>query len=89
MALWRQPAIEVSVIVDERSAGFFALGAAQATRLPVGVLCTSGTAAANLFYLTMTLEYFFVVALLAVSGAALFAPEPAPAARTASVGSLA
>jgi hypothetical protein len=49
----------------------------------------AGTAAANLFYLTMTLEYFFVVALLAVAGAALFAPEPAPVARTASVGSLA
>ena len=31
LALWRQPAIEVTVIVDERSAGFFALGAAQAT----------------------------------------------------------
>jgi 2-succinyl-5-enolpyruvyl-6-hydroxy-3-cyclohexene-1-carboxylate synthase len=49
VALWRQPAIEVSVIVDERSAGFFALGAAQATRRPVAVLCTSGTAAANLY----------------------------------------
>jgi len=48
VALWRQPAIDVSVIVDERSAGFFALGAAQATRRPVAALCTSGTAAANL-----------------------------------------
>jgi 2-succinyl-5-enolpyruvyl-6-hydroxy-3-cyclohexene-1-carboxylate synthase len=48
VALWRQPAIELSVIVDERSAGFFALGAAQATRRPVAILCTSGTAAANL-----------------------------------------
>src|SRR5437764_1519322 len=48
VALHRQPAIEVSVIVDERSAGFFALGAAQATGRPVAVLCTSGTAAANL-----------------------------------------
>lgn len=47
VALWRQPEIEVSVIVDERSAGFFALGAAQATREPVALLCTSGTAAAN------------------------------------------
>jgi 2-succinyl-5-enolpyruvyl-6-hydroxy-3-cyclohexene-1-carboxylate synthase len=48
LALWRQPAIEVAVIVDERSAAFFALGAAQASGQPVVVLCTSGTAAANL-----------------------------------------
>jgi 2-succinyl-5-enolpyruvyl-6-hydroxy-3-cyclohexene-1-carboxylate synthase len=48
LALWREPAIETRVIVDERSAGFFALGAAQATGAPVAVLCTSGTAAANL-----------------------------------------
>ncbi len=48
LALWRQPAIEVRVIVDERSAGFFALGAAQAASRPAAVLCTSGTAAANL-----------------------------------------
>jgi 2-succinyl-5-enolpyruvyl-6-hydroxy-3-cyclohexene-1-carboxylate synthase len=48
LALWRAPAIEVTVIVDERSAGFFAIGAAQAARAPVAVLCTSGTAAANL-----------------------------------------
>ncbi len=47
VALWRQPEIEVSVIVDERSAAFFALGAAQASGTPVALLCTSGTAAAN------------------------------------------
>jgi 2-succinyl-5-enolpyruvyl-6-hydroxy-3-cyclohexene-1-carboxylate synthase len=48
VALWRQAEIDVTVIVDERSAGFFALGAAQASRAPVAILCTSGTAAANL-----------------------------------------
>ena len=47
VALWRQPEIEVTVILDERSAGFFALGAAQASGFPVALLCTSGTAAAN------------------------------------------
>ena len=47
VALWRQPEIEVAVIVDERSAGFFALGAAQASGEPVALLCTSGTALVN------------------------------------------
>ena len=48
VALWRQPEIEVNVILDERSAGFFALGTALATGIPAVVLCTSGSAAANL-----------------------------------------
>jgi 2-succinyl-5-enolpyruvyl-6-hydroxy-3-cyclohexene-1-carboxylate synthase len=47
VALWRQSGIEVKVIVDERSAGFFALGAAQASGEPVALLCTSGTALVN------------------------------------------
>ena len=47
VALWRQSEIEVTVIVNERCAAFFALGAAQASGDPVAMLCTSGTAAAN------------------------------------------
>lgn len=33
--------------IDERTAGFFALGITKASRSPVAVVCTSGTAAAN------------------------------------------
>jgi 2-succinyl-5-enolpyruvyl-6-hydroxy-3-cyclohexene-1-carboxylate synthase len=47
VALWRAAEIDVTVIVDERSASFFALGAAQTSGEPVAILCTSGTAAAN------------------------------------------
>ena len=47
VALYRQSGIEVTVVLDERSAGFYALGAAYASREPVALLCTSGTAAAN------------------------------------------
>ncbi|MCR2821761.1 2-succinyl-5-enolpyruvyl-6-hydroxy-3-cyclohexene-1-carboxylic-acid synthase [Lederbergia panacisoli] len=41
--------VRVFMNVDERSAGFFALGIAKASENPVGLLCTSGTAAANYY----------------------------------------
>ncbi|MFC4023688.1 2-succinyl-5-enolpyruvyl-6-hydroxy-3-cyclohexene-1-carboxylic-acid synthase [Oceanobacillus longus] len=37
------------VIIDERSAAFFAMGIAKQTNRPVALICTSGTAAANYF----------------------------------------
>lgn len=39
------PEIETHVILDERSAAFFALGLTKSTQSTVGLLCTSGTAA--------------------------------------------
>jgi 2-succinyl-5-enolpyruvyl-6-hydroxy-3-cyclohexene-1-carboxylate synthase len=52
-ARW-QPSLRCWVQIDERSAGFFALGLARATREPVALVCTSGTAAAN--YLPAVVE---------------------------------
>ncbi|MEX2252859.1 MAG: 2-succinyl-5-enolpyruvyl-6-hydroxy-3-cyclohexene-1-carboxylic-acid synthase [Thermoleophilaceae bacterium] len=40
--------IECVSVLDERAGGFMALGMAKASRTPVAITCTSGTAAANL-----------------------------------------
>lgn len=48
LALARHPRIEISVVLDERVAGFVALGIGLAGGMPAPVSCTSGSAAANL-----------------------------------------
>lgn len=46
-ALASEPRLELTTLIDERAAGFFALGAARAAGAPVALVCTSGTAAAH------------------------------------------
>jgi 2-succinyl-5-enolpyruvyl-6-hydroxy-3-cyclohexene-1-carboxylate synthase len=48
LSLAREERLRCFSHVDERCAGFFALGLAKASGLPVAVACTSGTAAAEL-----------------------------------------
>lgn len=48
-ALLEQPQIRIHSVIDERSAAFVGVGLARASREPVLLLCTSGTAAANYF----------------------------------------
>ena len=49
-----QPGIRTWIQLDERSAGFFALGMGRASGRPAVLVCTSGTAAAN--YLPAVVE---------------------------------
>jgi 2-succinyl-5-enolpyruvyl-6-hydroxy-3-cyclohexene-1-carboxylate synthase len=49
LALAQHSGIRVWIHIDERSAGFFALGMAKRLYQPVALLCTSGTAAANFY----------------------------------------
>jgi 2-succinyl-5-enolpyruvyl-6-hydroxy-3-cyclohexene-1-carboxylate synthase len=48
LTLAREERLRCHSHIDERCAGFFALGAAKASALPVAITCTSGTAVAEL-----------------------------------------
>ena len=49
LAFEAHPGIETFLHIDERGAGFYALGMALASDKPVALVCTSGTAVANYF----------------------------------------
>ena len=49
LAFASNPRITSHVILDERSAGFFALGIAKQGGIPAALVCTSGTATTNYF----------------------------------------
>jgi 2-succinyl-5-enolpyruvyl-6-hydroxy-3-cyclohexene-1-carboxylate synthase len=52
--------LRLHVRIDERTAGFLALGLSKASRLPVPVVTTSGTAAVNLHPAVVEAEYAHV-----------------------------
>ncbi|MGF1531793.1 MAG: 2-succinyl-5-enolpyruvyl-6-hydroxy-3-cyclohexene-1-carboxylic-acid synthase [Puniceicoccaceae bacterium] len=54
LAAARNPDLLSVPVLDERSAGFFALGLAKASGRPVGLICTSGSALAH--YLPAVIE---------------------------------
>jgi 2-succinyl-5-enolpyruvyl-6-hydroxy-3-cyclohexene-1-carboxylate synthase len=64
LAALRRPELHCHVISDERAAGYFALGLGKATGAPAAVLCTSGTAAANLLPAVMEANLAAVPLLL-------------------------
>ena len=60
------PFFECYSIVDERSAGFFALGIAQQVNHPVALVCTSGSALLN-YYPAIAEAYYSEIPLLILS----------------------
>jgi 2-succinyl-5-enolpyruvyl-6-hydroxy-3-cyclohexene-1-carboxylate synthase len=66
LSFYHHPAIEVLVIPDERSAGYFALGMAQQLNEPVAMVCTSGTAALN-YAPSIAEAYYQKIPLIAIT----------------------
>ena len=60
------PSVKTYSIVDERCAGFFALGIAQQIRKPVAVVCTSGSALLN-YYPAVSEAFYSDIPLVVIS----------------------
>jgi 2-succinyl-5-enolpyruvyl-6-hydroxy-3-cyclohexene-1-carboxylate synthase len=66
LAIVRHPDIRTFVILDERSAGYIALGMAQELNQPVGMVCTSGTAAIN-FHPAVAEAFYLQIPLIVLT----------------------
>jgi 2-succinyl-5-enolpyruvyl-6-hydroxy-3-cyclohexene-1-carboxylate synthase len=54
LAIARHPGVNTTVVLDERSAAFYALGISKFNRIPAVLICTSGSAGAH--YLPAVIE---------------------------------
>lgn len=66
MTVLEHPGLKEWIIVDERSASFFALGMAKQANRSVALICTSGTAAAN-YYPAIVEAYYSRVPLIVLT----------------------
>lgn len=66
IAFDEHPDVNCIIIHDERSAAFYALGMAQQLNEPVGVVCTSGSAALN-YYPAVAEAYYQCVPLVVIT----------------------
>jgi 2-succinyl-5-enolpyruvyl-6-hydroxy-3-cyclohexene-1-carboxylate synthase len=66
IALDQHPDVTCYVIHDERSAAFYALGMAQQLNEPVGIVCTSGSAALN-YYPAVAEAYYQCVPIVVLT----------------------
>ncbi len=66
MAFQQAPNIQCLSIVDERSAAFFAMGMAQASKKGIAICCTSGTALLN-YYPAVAEAFYQELPLLIIS----------------------
>lgn len=66
IAFDEHPDVNCLVVHDERSAAFFALGMAQQLQEPVGIICTSGSAALN-YYPAIAEAFYQCVPLVVIT----------------------
>lgn len=64
LACENHPDIKTWLQIDERSAGFFALGLAQQTHIPALLICTSGSAVANWLPAVVEANYSYTPLIL-------------------------
>ena len=66
LSIAADPDFQAFSVIDERSAAFYALGRAMASKSPVALICTSGSALLN-YYPAIAEAYYSQVPLVVIS----------------------